>query len=126
MTDTALTRILIVEDNETFRETVCEVLRDAGYKVKGARSLNKATKRLSKHKFDLVLSDVHIGNHTGFEVLQVAHQTRPNAQIVMMSAQADPSLIQQATESGAARFLPKPFRVTELLQVIEELLKFRE
>src|SRR3954447_3305183 len=107
MADQPLPRILIVEDDQTFRETVCEVLRDMGYKANGARSLRKATKRLNKHQFDLVLSDVHIGNHTGFEVLHIANEKRPGTKIVLMSAQADPEMVQQAEDSGAARFLPK-------------------
>jgi DNA-binding NtrC family response regulator len=122
MGDQILPRILIVEDDQTFRETVTEVLRDVGYQVRGARSLRKATKRLTRHKFDLVLTDVHLGEHSGLEVLQVATQTRPEAKIVLMSAAADPAIVQQAMDSGAARFLPKPFRVKELLQTIEELL----
>ncbi len=122
MSDNLLPRILIVEDDETFRETVRDVLRDVGYKVKGACSVDKAAKRLHKHPFDLVLSDVNIGNHSGFEVLQIANETRPNAKIVLMSARADPEVVQQALESGAARFLSKPFRVKELLQTIKELL----
>jgi two-component system, NtrC family, response regulator PilR len=122
MADDSLPRILIVEDDQTFRETVSEVLRDVGYKVRGARNLKKATKRLTKHKFDLVLADVHIGDHSGLEVLQVATQTHPDAKIVLMSAHADPEVVQQAMDSGAARFLPKPFRVKELLQAIEELV----
>jgi DNA-binding NtrC family response regulator len=122
MGDHTLPRILIVEDDQTFRETVAEVLRDVGYKVRGARNLKKATKRLTKHKFDLVLTDVHIGNHSGLEVLQVATRTHPDAKIVLMSAHADPDVVQQAMKSGAAKFLPKPFRVKELLQAIEELL----
>lgn len=115
-------RILIVEDDATFRETVLEVLRDVGYKVKGARNVDKATRRLRKHKFDLVLSDVHIGDQSGFEVLQVARDKRPDAKIVLMSAKADPEMMAQAKESGASRVLPKPFRVKELLHLIEELL----
>lgn len=118
-----LPRILIVEDDATFRETVLEVLRDVGYKVKGARSVDKATKRLRKHKFDLVLSDVHIGDQSGFEVLQVAQTKRPDAKIVLMSAKADAEMMAQAKESGASRVLPKPFRVKELLHLIEELLE---
>ena len=115
-------RILIVEDDHSFRETVTEVLRDVGYKVKGARTLKKATKRLSKHKYDLVLTDVQLGDHSGLEVVQVASETHPDAKIVLMSAHADPDVVQQAMESGAARFLPKPFRAKELLQAIKELL----
>src|SRR5579859_4073749 len=121
-----LPRILIVEDDQTFRETVVEILRDVGYKVRGARSLKKATKRLTHHQFDIVLSDINLGNHTGFEVLQVAHKARPDARIMMMSSRADPELMQQALEHGAERFLEKPFRVKELLQALEGLLQSSE
>jgi DNA-binding NtrC family response regulator len=117
-----LPRILIVEDDQTFRETVLEILRDVGYKVKGARTLRKATKRLKKHPFDLVLTDLHLGEDSGFQVIQVAHEKRPNAKIVLMSSMVDPDLVQQGIESGAARFIAKPFRVKELLQAIEDLL----
>jgi CheY-like chemotaxis protein len=115
-------RILVVEDDATFRETVREILRDMGYKVRGARSLTKAVKRLTKHNFDLVLSDIEIGDGTGFDVLQVARQSRPDARIVLMSASADPEVVRTALDSGAARFLPKPFGLAELMQTIESLL----
>src|SRR5258707_11613638 len=108
MSNTVLPRILIVEDDQTFRETVSEILRDVGYKVKGARTLRKATKRLKKHAFDLVLTDMHIGDDSGFQVIQVALEKRPNAKIVLMSSLVDPDIVQQGLESGAARFIAKP------------------
>lgn len=115
-------RILVVEDDSTFRETVREILRDMGYKVRGARSVSKAIKRLTHHKFDLVLSDIQIGEGSGFDVIQIARQTRPNATIVLMSASADPDLLQAAKESGAIHFLPKPFGLKELLETLNTLL----
>ena len=42
---------------------------------------------------------------------------------MLMSGTGDPELVQQALESGAKRFLSKPFRVKELLQTVEELLE---
>src|SRR5258708_39991101 len=121
MNHSTLPRILIVEDDQTFRETVCEILRDVGYKVKGARSFRKATKRLSKHEYDIVLSDINLGDHTGLEVLEVAQTTRPGAKIMFMSSHADPDLVQQALDGGAVRFLAKPFRLNELLPAVQEL-----
>jgi DNA-binding response OmpR family regulator len=122
MNKSDLPRILIVEDDQTFRETVLEILRDVGYKVKGARTLRKATKRLKKHPFDLILTDLHIGEDSGFQVIQIANEKRPNAKIVLMSSMVDPDVIQQGLESGAARFIAKPFRVKELLEAIEDIL----
>jgi len=115
-------RILVVEDDAIFRDTVREILKDLGYKVRGARSLSKATKRLTRHHFDLVLSDLEIGDGTGFEVVQIARQTRPDAPIILMSANASDETTQAAMESGAARFLPKPFNLKELMASIEDCL----
>ena len=113
-------RILVVEDNETFRETVRDLLRDAGYEVRGARNVRKATKRLSKHDFDLVLTDVELGDASGFDVIQVASVRRPATKLVVMSGRVH--LGEQALQSGAARFLEKPFSAQHLLDVIAELL----
>jgi DNA-binding NtrC family response regulator len=113
-------RILVVEDNETFRETVRDLLRDAGYEVRGARSVRKATKRLSKNDYDLVLTDIELGDASGFDVIQVANVRRPATKLVVMSGRAQ--LGEQALQSGAARFLEKPFSAQHLLDVIAELL----
>jgi len=120
MADSAM-RILVVEDNETFRETVRDLLRDAGYKVRGARSAQKANKRLSKRDYDLVLTDVELGDGSGFDVIEVATVRRPATKLIVMSASAN--FGEQALQSGAARFLEKPFSAQHLLDVIEELLK---
>lgn len=119
-------RILVVEDDAAFRETVREILRDMGYKVRGARNLNKAVKRLTHHSFDLVLSDLEIGDGTGLDVLEVARSTHPDAPIVLMSGNANPDMIKTAIDSGAARFLPKPFGIKELIQTVNNVLDERQ
>lgn len=119
-------RILVVEDDSTFRETVRELLRDLGYKVRGARSLTKAVKRLTRHHFDLILSDLEIGDGTGFDVIQIARQAHPDAPVILMSGNADPALTDEAITSGAAQFLPKPFTMAELMGVVEGLLSAPE
>ena len=113
-------RILVVEDNETFRDTVRDLLRDAGYKVRGARSARKATKRLAKHDFDLVLTDIELGDASGFDVIEVANARRPATKLIVMSGRAHFS--EQALQSGAAHFLEKPFSAEHLLAVIDQLL----
>lgn len=119
MTDNPI-RILVVEDNATFRETVRDLLRDAGYEVRGARNVRKATKRLSKHDFDLVLTDVELGDATGFDVIAVATVRRPATKLIVMSGNT--TFSEQALQSGAARFLEKPFSAQQLLDVIDDLL----
>jgi DNA-binding NtrC family response regulator len=116
-------RILVVEDDSTFRDTVREILQDQGYKVRGARNLSKAAKRLTRHNFDLVLSDMDIGDGSGVDVVEIAKQTMPDAPVIIMSARAESGSVQNAMDSGAARFLPKPFTMKQLLAAVEGLLK---
>lgn len=119
-------RILVVEDNKTLREQVREVLEDAGYRVRGARNVKKAAHRLSHHSFDLILTDYDLGDATGFDVLEVATNRTPNAKMVVMSADSNPELSAQALQSGAASFLPKPFRASALLQTVASVLGVAE
>ena len=114
-------RILVVEDNDAFRETVRDLLRDAGYKVRGAHNVRKATKRLTKHAFDLVLTDFDLSDATGLDVLEVASNRSPTIKLIVMSASAEFS--EQAIQSGAARFLEKPFGAQMLLDTIADLLR---
>ena len=113
-------RILVVEDNDTFRETVRELLQDAGYKVRGASSVRKATKRLAHHEFDLVLTDFDLGDASGFDVIEIANAHHPGVKLVMMSA--TDGLADQALNLGVVRFLAKPFGAQMLLDTVAELL----
>lgn len=115
-------RILVVEDNKTLREEVRELLEDAGYRVRGARNVQKAAHRLHHHKFDLILTDYDLGDATGFDVLEVANMRHPDAIMVVMSADSNPELSEQAIKSGAARFIEKPFRAQALLDIVRALL----
>jgi len=112
-------RILIVEDNQCLRRTVRDLLRGMGYEVRGARSYRKAVKRLTRHKFDLVLSDMEIGDGSGLDVLQLARQAHPEPCVVLMSGNPDPETVQTALESGAARFLSKPLTLGALLDAVK-------
>ncbi len=120
----AALRILVVEDNDTFRETVRDLLKDAGYKVRGARSVRKAAKRLNHHTFDLILTDYELGDASGLDVIEIANARHPGIKLVMMSGRDE--MAAQALESGAARFLAKPFDAHELLHTIEALLVVKE
>ena len=113
-------RILVVEDNDTFRETVRDLLRDAGYKVRGARNVHKAEKRLNKHTFDLVLTDFNIGDATGAQVIEVANAINPTTKLIVMSGD---QAIATEVVIAAQRGLSLNHRMHELLGVIAEILK---
>ena len=118
MSNTVLPRILTVEDDQTFRETVSEILRDVGYKVKGARTLRKATKRLTKHKFDLVLTDVRMpGLMDGLALVAQVQIDHPAIRSIVVSGNAS---AEQASDAGALGFVAKPYLAQTMIQAVHD------
>jgi CheY-like chemotaxis protein len=81
-----------------------------------------------EHHPDLVLLDLHLPDMPGQEVLRRLRANPATAQIpvVVLSADARPSLIQQLLDQGARAFLTKPLDVKELLGLLDTVAKERE
>ena len=121
MTADVLPRILLVEDSRRFRELVVEILREKGYKVRGARSIRKVIHRLKNHQFDLIISDISVGDKSGAEVVKLVADTYPDAKIIMMSLPIADPIIEEAMASGRIYFLPKPFGANQLLEMLTSI-----
>jgi DNA-binding response OmpR family regulator len=100
------------------------LFRHAGYAVQCLREGTAAVEAIAELQPDLVVLDVELPSLNGLAVL--AHLRRAPATsstpVLLLSARARPSDIEQGLRSGAQAFLPKPFRVTDLLDTVKELL----
>lgn len=114
-------KILIVEDNNMFRETLCEVLND-DYSITGAENGKIATELLSLADYDLVISDVQMPSLSGVELLEWSLKHKPTPFIIMTGFS---TLLetQSAFDLGASGFLTKPFKIEDLRQTIQSILK---
>jgi DNA-binding NtrC family response regulator len=118
--------ILIADDDRHLRESLCEVMTDAGWSAVAAGCGKQAIEVLSHGHFDLLLSDVDMPDMTGFELLAWAtshrHPEPPaNLTTVLMSARATPDLTSAALRSGAITLLPKPVRIAEITRLVSTL-----
>ena len=116
-----LGRALVVEDNEALQELVVTALkRDfpltlaARDGVEGLEALDRVNGRV-----DIVIVDLMMPRMQGLEFLRRARDRWPDLKVIG-AASADQ--IREANELGAVAMLPKPFRVRELRQAIEEAL----
>lgn len=115
-------RILVVDDDSTLRETVGEVLRDEGYDVRRAANGVEALAELDGWAADLVILDVMmpVMDAYTFRMMQLARDGERSAPVLVMSAV--PDLDGAARRLDAAGVVGKPFRLSLLLDEINRIL----
>jgi DNA-binding NarL/FixJ family response regulator len=111
-------RALVVEDQKTFRELLGELLAAAGFTVQEAALGSEARALLASASFELVLLDLMLPDEHGFQLLS---QVRPGTRVVVLTAQARPPVIKEATERGAHGVVTKGASLRELREAIDRV-----
>jgi len=117
--------ILIVDDEISMREFLGVLLSKEGYKIADARNGKQALKMIQKNDYDLVLSDIRLGDITGLEVLKEAKKNNSETIVIMISAYSTTEIAVEAMNAGAYDFVPKPFDNNELKQTIQRALELK-
>lgn len=115
---TTTTRLLIVEDDDTWRDTLVTFLEAIGYNVDAVGSTREAGERLRTGEYNIVLSDIYIDDKTGIEILHAARRENPNCAVILMSGRGSMETVSAGFSGGAVEYLAKPFELEELQQVI--------
>jgi two-component system response regulator HydG len=108
-------RVLVVDDQRNMRATTALLLRDAGYAVAEAEDGASAVRRIAAEPFDVVLTDVRMGEVDGMEVLRSTLEIAPTTQVIVMTAYGTIESAVEAIRRGAYDYIPKPFKEDELL-----------
>jgi len=116
-------RILLVEDEETLATGLLFNLKEEGYHVFWARDGLQALELFESDTYDLIILDIMLPYHNGFEVAQKIRQKSPQIPILMLTARTGIYDRIKGLEIGADDYLTKPFHLRELLLRIEGMLK---
>lgn len=114
--------LLLVDDDLPLLHSMTDWLRDQGFQVTPADSLEHAAARLQTAAFGMILCDVRLGRDDGLELLHLAKQHAPQTPLVMMSGYADAAMVDHALNQGAFDFLTKPLMDQELMLVIRRAI----
>jgi two-component system response regulator HydG len=118
-------RVLVVDDQRNMRVTTAIVLRQAGYDVAEAEGGAAALERIAAEPFDVVLTDLRMGDVDGLEVLRGALEISPSVQVIVMTAFGSIESAVEAVRRGAYDYLSKPFQSEELRVRVEKALERR-
>ena len=117
--------ILVVDDEISMREFLDMLLSKQGYKVFSAKNGKQALKKIMQKNYDLVLTDIRLGDITGLDVLRAVKKEQPGTVVIMISAYSTTEIAVEAMNEGAYDFVPKPFDNTELCATIEKALELK-
>ena len=119
-----VTQILIIEDTLGVAQALQRALglyRDGVYQVEACESGEAALKRLHEKHFDLLISDLRLPGMDGLELLRRARMINPGMCTVLITAYGSPEIEERARDL-ADGYLAKPFRLQELIRLIERVL----
>jgi FixJ family two-component response regulator len=101
--------ILLVDDDVSILTACSEALLMDGYKVDAASSGEKALELLKPGKYDVVITDLAMGEVGGMEVLRQTKNVSPETQVMVLTSHGTIENAVEAMKLGAFDFLPKPF-----------------
>jgi DNA-binding NtrC family response regulator len=117
-------RILVVEDEGGIRLAIRGLLRRDGYEVDLADDGEAAIRRLREIPYDLVLTDLALGQGpSGMDVLKASKEHRAETAVVMITAHGSEKIAVEAMKLGAEDYVPKPFDNEELRVVVRRALE---
>jgi two-component system NtrC family response regulator len=116
-------KILIVDDEESIRSSLGEILSEEGYEVKSSSTLREAEKRLREEFFHVVVLDVWMPDGDGVEFLDSVKSISPDSVIVMITGHGNVELAVRSIKNGAYDFIEKPFSIERFLITIKHASK---
>ena len=119
------TNILVVDDEETMRDSCQQALSQKANIVKVAEDGSTALAMLEKEPFDLVILDLKMPGLSGMEVLKRIKQDDPEVMVVVITGYATIESAVEAMKSGAYDFIPKPFTPDGLRVIVKRALEKR-
>jgi DNA-binding NtrC family response regulator len=126
MEETAMPRMLIVDDEESICFSMSEYFGLHGYGVDTARELDEAEKLIESSQYVVAILDLRLGvarNADGLEIVKLLHDRCPETRVVVLTAYGSAEMEDEARHCGANAFLRKPKPLSQVAQVIQGLIE---
>ena len=117
-------RLLFVDDESSIRVTLAEILRNEGFEVTVCASVPEAIEAINKNKFDVLISDLNVGEPgDGFTVVSAMRRVQPNVITFILTGYPDFESALKAIRSQVDDYITKPADVRSMVQSIRQRLE---
>ena len=115
--------ILVVDDEEIVRESLCSWLKEDGYQAEGVEDGFKALDIIKKKPWNVLFVDLKMPGMDGLEVMRRVKALQPEVPIIIITAYATVNTAVEAMKEGAYDYLVKPFNPEEISLIIRRLIE---
>lgn len=112
-------KILVVDDEEDIGILMKMILKSAGYNVMHVASFDEASSAIELEHFDTIFLDLNLNGQFGLYLLPHLERKNKNAQVIVITAQKDKSVLKKVRQSGIETLIEKPFTKNEILAAID-------
>ncbi len=121
-----LSKILVVDDEPTYRASISRCLTNNSYRVTAADTGERALELLSTGNYDLLITDLKMPGISGLDLIKKIREISPSTATIIMTAYATIETAVEATKSGAFHYLVKPFNIDELVQLAQKAIEHKK
>src|SRR5690348_13883750 len=115
--------LLIVDDEQTVRETCAAVAAQSGMKTIAVATAEEALDVLEHSAVDILLTDLKLPRANGVELLKLVHDMHPEVAVVVLTQYGSIESALEVTRLGAMDYVTKPFRIEELRSRLERVAR---
>lgn len=113
-------KILLIDDEEDFVETLAERMRSRDMDVSTSTSAIEALEKIDRESFDAIVLDLQMPGMDGLEALKKIKEKNPNLQVILLTGQATVEKSIQAMKLGALDLLEKPADIEMLTEKVKQ------
>ncbi len=124
-TDASRGTVLLVEEEQNVRTLLGKYLADQGYATLEARNAEEALERCKEHRsspVSLMICDLVMDEMNGVELARRLRTVHPRLKTLYLSSHSESSVLYRGIPLTDIRFLPKPFKLKELISTVNDLL----
>ncbi len=118
-------RVLVVDDHPQARDSMADILRQAGHAVDCCSSAAEALQVVQREPFDCIVTDLRMPGMNGVELIVHLEKRQYGAQVVMVTAHASVATAVEAMRHGAFDYIEKPFGVEQLERLVHQAIRHK-
>lgn len=118
-----MARVLVLEDDKLFNETLEDFLEEEGHSIHCALDPYTALELTYEHRFDLYLFDVNLPYESGFELLEKLRQSGDETPCIFITSREDKASLREGFEKGGDDYILKPVDMDELFLRMQAVLR---
>ena len=116
-------KILLLEDDVSYKETIQEYLESLGYEVESFENGDEVIDALYFKKYHLLLLDIRVPGKSGYEIVKMMREKKDETPVIFITSLTDIDNLSIGYELGCNDYIRKPFAAQELKYRVEQVLK---